>query len=108
MGDQPLVKKISWEDPPRARRDMNDWPSLARKLRTRPGQWAKVWDDGPISVVNAIRQGGIVALAPEKGFQARTRNNHVNEDGSRSCTLYLRYVPNEDDPAEPDEEQPSE
>lgn len=89
--------QLVWEAPPVPGHGY-DWVDIARQLRARPTQWLKVFDDGPTSVVNAIRQSSVSALTPvarhgrpEGGFEVRTRNNKVGPP--RTCTLYLRWVP---------------
>lgn len=86
-----------WENPPPARHGY-DWADIARQLREHPSQWLKIFDDGPVSLVNAIRQESVSALTPTTrpglargGFEVRTRNNKVGPP--RTCSLYLRWVP---------------
>jgi hypothetical protein len=93
--------EMAWEAPPPPRSGF-DWPDIARTLRANPNQWLKVFDEGPVSVVNAIRQAKIMALTPihrpgraEEGFEVRTRNN--TNTLPRYCTLYLRWVPSLED-----------
>jgi len=64
---------------------------IAAKLKTQPGEWAKVFDTDKTSIVNAIRQGNVKAIRPEDGFQIRTTNNVRRP--VRTCSLYMRYVP---------------
>lgn len=87
---------MTWEAPTPTGRGY-DWEAVATVLRANPNQWLKVFDDGPLSVVNAIRQEQVTALRPRQagnfaGFDVRTRNNRVTDDG-RVCSLYLRWVP---------------
>lgn len=88
---------MTWETPPPTGR--YDWPSVAARLKAHPGQWLKVFDEGPVSAVNAIRQAEVAILTPVRpgrggatfaGFEVRTRNN--NSGPPRVCTLYLRWV----------------
>lgn len=72
-----------------------NWAEIAATLRKQPGQWAKVFERDRASLAVAIRQGSIVALKPEFGFQVRTRNNDRSVE-PRMCTLYLRYVAEQD------------
>jgi hypothetical protein len=89
-----------WEEPPPAGR--YDWEDIAARLQERPGDWLKVFDDGPVSVVNAIRQAEVSTLTPVRparggatyaGFEVRTRNN--KQGPPRTATLYLRWVEEE-------------
>ena len=93
QADARRVVEVVWEEPPPESRSRNkyDWENIAHQLRSRPNHWAKVFDDGPTSVVNAIRQRKVTHLDPAMGFQVRTRNNVRTP--VRSCTLYMRYVP---------------
>ena len=82
--------EVTWESPP-VKQGRYDWAIIAEKLKTQPGEWAKVFDEDKTSIVNAIRQGKIAVLRPEDGFQVRTANN--TRSPVRTCTLYLRYNP---------------
>jgi hypothetical protein len=88
---------MAWETPPPTGR--YNWPEVARQLRAHPGEWLRVFDDGPVSAVNAIRQGEVQWLTPVRpsrkqvthaGFEVRTRNNRPGPP--KICTLYLRWV----------------
>lgn len=86
----------TWEDPPRSTRQSYDWASLAETLREHPYRWRKVFDEDRSSLVVAIRTGSIRALDPSKGFQTRTSNNKRDAE-PRTCTLFMRYVPENDE-----------
>ena len=88
---RPINQIVGWEVPPPEGRNKYDWPAIAVLLQSRPGQWAKIFDEDRVSIVNAIRQGSVRILAPENGYQIRTRNNVRYPE--RKCTLYMRYVP---------------
>jgi hypothetical protein len=90
----PVVSDVTWEAPPAGKRTKYDWTMIAKHLRSRPGEWAKVFDDDRTSLVNAIRQGAVKPLAPDLGFEVRTRNNV--RAPIRKCSLYMRYVPREE------------
>jgi|SRR6478752_2268637 len=97
MSEAEKITEVSWESPPHSlaeERVRYDWNKIAAKLKRRPGEWAKVFENDRTSVVNAIRQGGVVALHPDLGFEVRTRNNV--RAPVRKCDLYLRYVPEKD------------
>lgn len=83
--------EVTWESPPPIGQGRYDWAVIAEKLKTQPGEWAKVFDEDKTSIVNAIRQGKIRVVAPELGFQVRTANNVRRP--VRTCSLYLRYNP---------------
>lgn len=93
-----MAEEMVWEQPPKPGHGY-DWAEVARTLRSRPGQWLRVFDSGPVSIVNAIRQSSIKALMPIHrpgkdgyGFEVRTTNNKTNGT-QRQATLYLRWVP---------------
>jgi hypothetical protein len=88
---------MQWETPPRPSHGY-DWADIARDLRANPNRWLKVFEAGPVSIVNAIRQASITALQPIHrpgrdgyGFEVKTYNNSLERP--RTCTLYLRWVP---------------
>jgi hypothetical protein len=94
-----MTKGMTWEEPPPPGRSPADWPAIARELRAHPGEWLKVFDEGPVSAVNAIRQGEVQWLTPVRpgrkpvtyaGFEVRTRNNRPGPP--KVCTLYLRWM----------------
>lgn len=84
-------ERIVREDPPE--RTRYDWAAIAAQLRMEPGQWYKVFEDGPASTANAVRQGSIAAVKPEDGYETMTRNN--TRAPRRTCTLYMRWMPPE-------------
>jgi hypothetical protein len=88
-----VKKEVTWEDPPPTKKRY-DWDSIARQLRERPGEWAKIFDNDRSSLATAIRIRGIKALLPDKGFEVRTANNV--RGNPRTCTMYLRYNPEKD------------
>lgn len=94
-----MKAEVTWEEPPPGRQRY-DWAAIADQLRTRPGEWAKVFDRDRSSLATAIRIRGVHALLPEKGFEVRTANN--TRQTPRTCTLYLRYVPEKDESLVPE------
>lgn len=86
--------EMTWSDPPPRRTTSYDWPTVAGQLRMNPMEWLKVFDKDRTSIVVAIRNGGITALAPDKGFEVRTANN--KRDKPRTCSLWVRYNPDKD------------
>lgn len=81
---------VAWEEPP-PEPDRPDWEAIAAKLRARPGEWLKVFEDGRASLATAIAIGHIAALRREDGFSMKTSNN--TREAPRTCTLYLRWDP---------------
>lgn len=88
--DDTPINDIEWAEPP-PRKVRYDWEAIANVLRQRPLSWAKVFENGRTSQVNAIRQGSVQAVHPDLGFEVRTTDN-VREP-VRQCTLYMRYNP---------------
>ena len=91
----------TWEAPPPPGHGY-DWPAIAEQLRANPTEWLRIFEDGPVSVVNAIRQATIAPLTPVHrpgepggGFEVTTRNN--KQGPPRIATMYLRWVPEGND-----------
>ena len=91
MAEDKRKSEVTWETPPPIGQGRYDWDTIAEKFKTQPGDWAKGFDKDRTSIVNAIRQGKILVLRPELGFQVRTANNVRSP--IRTCSLYLRYNP---------------
>lgn len=99
MTRRKVKSPVTFEDPPPQRERPYDWDAIAAALREKPRQWAKVFDEDRASLATAIRIHGIKALDPDKGFEVRTANNYKPQPGSdevRTCSMYLRYVPEKD------------
>lgn len=94
MQQSEMSSTVKWTDPPPQRSRRYDWDKIAAKLRKRPGEWAKVFDDDKASIATAIRAGAIRVLTPSKGFEVRTANN-VREP-ERRCSMWVRYNPEKD------------
>lgn len=88
--NKPLVADVTWEDLPPPTGATYDWTAIASALKSRPGEWAKVFENDRASLAVAIRQGSVNALRPDLGFESRTRNNVRSP--RRTCTLYMRWV----------------
>lgn len=84
-----VVDEITFQDPPQ--KVVYDWAAISVQLRERPMEWALIFTQDRLSVVNAIRIGGIAAVHPDLGFETRTTHN-VREP-VRICDLYLRWNP---------------
>ena len=80
---------MTWENPPVRQR--YDWQAIAEQLKSRPMEWANVFDEDRTSLATAIRNKGIKALNPDDGFEVKTSNNVRGVP--RTCTMYLRYNP---------------
>lgn len=82
--------KVKFGEPPVGRGHDYDWADIAEQLRKRPGEWALVFENDKVTYANAMKQGGIRALAPDQGFEYRTTDN--TREYPRTCTLWMRYV----------------
>lgn len=91
---------MAWEAPPPARGGI-DWAAITTELRANPNEWLRVFEDGPISVINALRQNSVSAVSPVRprnqeveGYEVMTRNNKPGPP--KTADLYLRwYVPDD-------------
>lgn len=90
------VEQPVWESPPRpGNTGRYDWQEIADQLQDNPGRWLRVFEEGPASIPNMIRQEQVRALRPVRrdgaaGFEVRTRNN--KRTIPPTCSLYLRWV----------------
>jgi hypothetical protein len=91
--DKEPISNVVWASPPEIRTKY-DWRKIAEQLHRRPQEWARIFENDRVSIVNAIRQGSIAVLDPTLGFEVRTRNN--SRAPIRMCSLYMRYVPEKD------------
>jgi hypothetical protein len=83
---------IGWERPSPSRHGY-DWDTIAAQLKARPGEWMKIFEEGPTSVANGIRQGHVKQLMRADGFETTTRNNKkATETSPKTCDLFIRYV----------------
>jgi len=87
--DEDSITEVKWEQPPEGA--TYDWTAIANQLRENPLKWAKVFEKDRVSVSNAVRQGSVMAVHPDLGFEVRTANN--TREPPRTCTLYLRWNP---------------
>lgn len=79
------ARRLAWGDPPPPSR--TDWADVARKLRDRPGDWARVGVYAR-TVASHVRSGRISALRPVGHWEART--DPTDQPGR--AVLWLRYV----------------
>jgi hypothetical protein len=97
MGRTGKASGIKFGDPPTTRGQSYDWSAIADDLRARPRDWALIFEADRHSLVSAIRNGGISALAPVQGFRSATANNTFDEESRRICDLWMMYDPDEDE-----------
>jgi hypothetical protein len=91
----PRKTSLKWEEPPEGRREF--WQRIAKELKANPGEWAQIWEGGPSSTVSAINQGAVTVVRRDRGFETKTTNNTSAAAGiPRTCTLYMRYVEEND------------
>lgn len=97
----PTKSGITFEQPPTEERGKYDWAAIAADLRTRPGEWALIFDRDKTTFVNAFYLG--LKDLPIGEFEARTSNSdrgvpkaQAEATGEqfvpRTCSLWLRYV----------------
>lgn len=88
---------IKFKEPPAAREQRYDWAAIAKDLRSRPGEWALIFEDDLTSLVTSFRLDGYKDL-PTSEFEYRTSNNrreYTDDDGNyhaRRCSMWLRFT----------------
>lgn len=88
-----MTEGMKWRPPPP--NVSYDWESIGRQLKAHPNEWLLIFEEGPVSIINAVRQGVNGVRPPyrrgseEPGFQVRTRNNHYGPP--KTADLYLRW-----------------
>jgi len=85
-----VVSKVTFVDPP-SNRVRYDWYTIADELRANPMRWGMIFRNDRSSVAVALRQGAIIAMHPDLGFEFRTANN--TRHPQRRCDLYARFNP---------------
>lgn len=80
-----MTPQLRWGEP--APRAWTDWEEVARKLRDRPGDWARVGIYAR-SVASHVRSGRIVAFRPAGAYEARS----VPTDQPGRAVLWVRFV----------------
>jgi len=88
------VAEVKFTPPPPEREKRYDWDRIADVLRSRPGEWALIFEQDKASIASTIAQNDIRALRSDRGFEVRTSNN--KRTSPRTCDLYMRYVPEKD------------
>lgn len=89
---------IQFKEPPERREQRYDWAAIAEDLRSRPGEWALIFEQDRTSLVTSFRLGGYKDL-PVEEFEYMTNHNtreFYDEDGEyhpRMCSMWLRYNP---------------
>lgn len=94
---------VVFEDPPkpRKRNGRYDWVTIGAKLRKKPGEWAKIADRDRASIAMAIKQSSISTFLPAHGYEVKTANNEKPPGKPQTCSLYVRYVPEQDTTLKP-------
>lgn len=80
---------------PVGRQPRYDWEAIGKRLRRKPGEWGRIFEQDKASIATAIRAGNVAPMRPSKGFEVRTSNND-HSASPRTCSLWLRYVPEKD------------
>lgn len=82
----------TWEKPPqttgRGSVRSTVHREIAAQLRTRPGEWARIRDDGTSQAASYINKGTVAAYQPAGDYEAVSRRN---TDG-KTFTVWARYV----------------
>lgn len=79
--------RLRFGEPPEPRGTHTDWDDVARKLRDRPGDWARVGVYA-VSVAAHVRSGRIVAFRPVGHYEAR----YDRTDQPGRGVIWVRYV----------------
>jgi hypothetical protein len=85
---------VEFGDPPSKRESLYDWVAVARALRAKPGEWARVFEGGKVSTATAVKAGAIQAFRPISEWEFRTENN--TRTNPRTCDLWMRHVPSKE------------
>lgn len=83
-------EKIEWENPPERKRAQQGsvWDPVAAALKSRPGKWARIVENGPTGIASVIRGGGLVCFRPKGSFETRVGNYTERW----IADVYARYV----------------
>lgn len=87
--------KVEFKDPAPFQRRQYPWRDIAEQLRAKPGQWALVLTDIPLSVVWARNAGRVKTVSPSRGFEATARK--TDKKRGVAGEVYMRYVPEQDE-----------
>lgn len=88
-GPAPDPDNIVWQEPPAAKpRKPSMWVPIAEALKSNPGQWAKVVDNGTTGIGSQASNGDLVCFRPKGAFEHRT----ILRGGRFIGDVYLRYV----------------
>ncbi|WIA95769.1 hypothetical protein [Curtobacterium sp. MCBA15_004] len=77
---------IKWEDPEPDARIKYDWAAMLAALRSRPGEWALIFEDAPASVATNLKRG---IYADSKPGEFETARRSVKKSRAK---IYARYV----------------
>jgi hypothetical protein len=83
------IDALVWGSPPVTSK--YDWESIADQLRKRPMKWARVFEGDRVAISNAVRQGNVIPVHPDLGFEYKTTKNR--REPPRTCDLYMRFNP---------------
>lgn len=85
----------SFVEPPEKyrKRRSYEWTRIYDMIKSNPGQWLLLAEQGSHSTYTAVTQGKVSTFHPEKGVEMRTANN---KGKPRTCDLYCRYNPDFD------------
>ena len=95
-----MASQFRTSPPPDGRREGRevryDWASISESARARPEEWLLVDDDAGQYLVSRIREGKPASLQADGWkFDAVSRKNRINDDGSRVCELWITAIPDE-------------
>ncbi len=79
--------RLRFGEPPPGKGPFTDWHDVARKLRERPGDWARVGVYS-VPVASHVRSGRIKAFRPVGAYEARY--DRTDEPGR--AVLWIRYI----------------
>lgn len=82
--------------PPEPRTPEFDWTAIAKKVMRKPGDWYLVFRQGNYGYYSTILQNKIAALKREHGFEVRSANSKRPTGQPRTCDMWVRYVPEQD------------
>jgi hypothetical protein len=83
-------RDLEWSDPPPRREPKgSQWDAIAAALKSNPGQWAKVINDGNVSLKSDAEKGVLRCFRPAGSFEGRVK---LNEGRRWQGDVWLRYI----------------
>lgn len=81
-------------EPPksRARRDSSKWREIAQAARRAKGDYIVLENERSV-IASFINAGRYAAFRPAGRYEAVTRHNHIDDQGAKRATIYVRYIP---------------